>query len=178
MSNVIDYQVKRPIGERINIRLLIIIVVFASLVGVPVYSLLKIQMSHGIQKNGNRLDVDLKSLGNFSFNDTTGTINDIPPQYRELDGKEVALEGFAWSGSMASDKVNSFQFVYNIQKCCFGGPPLVQERVFAIVPGDGISPPWGEEFRLIGTLHINLKKDEVGKIEKLYTLDVKRAEQL
>ena len=177
MSTVMDYEVKRPLTERINFRLLLIVGVFALLVGVPVFSFVRAQLSHGVQKHGDRLDVDLKSLGNFKFNDETGTIADIPPEYRELDGKKVALEGFMYAGNDAGDHVNHFQFVYNINKCCFNGPPLVQERVFAIVPGDGVVPV-SQAVRLIGTLHINLQKDEVGKIEKLYTLNVTDAEQL
>jgi hypothetical protein len=179
MSKVMDYEVRqRPIGERINFRLVLIVAVFSLLVGWPVYSFVRAQISHGIQKNGNRLDVDLKSLGNFAFNDMTGTIEDVPPDFRALNGKQVALEGFMYAGSNAADHVNRFEFVYNIQKCCFGGPPRVQERVFATVPGDGM-PLTGDEFRIIGTLHVVLNKDkDTGKIETVYTMDVKSAEPL
>jgi hypothetical protein len=180
MSTTIDYQpVKRPIGERINFRMLTIIVIFSALVGWPVYSFVKAQMDHGIERDGDLLRVDLKSLGNFPFNDSTGSIDNVPPQYRALDGKRVALEGFIFSGNGAGDRVNSFQFVYNIQKCCFGGPPLVQERVFAVVPHNGLIDYLPDEVRIIGTLHVKPEKDsEVSKINKLYTMDVERVEPL
>lgn len=180
MSTVIDYssQTKPRLGERINFRMLTIILVFAFLVGFPVYRFVRAEISHGIEKNGDVYNVDLKSLGNFRFNDTTSTIEDVPAEYRKLDGKKVALEGFIWSSTGAGDKVNSFQFVYNIQKCCFGGPPLVQERVFAYTPSKEGVDYLPDEIRIIGTLHVNAKKDEVGKIETLYTLDVERTEPL
>ena len=180
MSNAVDYQpIKRPLGERINFRMLTIIAVFSFLVGIPVYNFVKVQISHGVEKDGDLYRVDLKSLGNFPFNDMTGSVENIPPQYRKLDGKRVALEGFIWSGTGAGDKVNSFQFVYNIAKCCFGGPPLVQERVFAYVPHNGTVDYLPDEVRAIGTLHVILNKDrETGKIETVYTLDVERTEPL
>jgi hypothetical protein len=180
MSNVVDYQpVKRPIAERINFRMLTIVAVFSLLVGIPVYNFVKAQISHGIEKDGDIYRVDLKSLGNFPFNDSSGTVDNIPPEFRKLDGKRVALEGFIWAGDGAGDKVNSFQFVYNIAKCCFGGPPLVQERVFATVPNDGSVDYLPDEIRIIGTLHVSTQKDpEVGKILKVYTIDVEKTEPL
>jgi hypothetical protein len=178
MSNVVDYQpIKRPIGERINFRMLTIVAVFSLLVGIPVYKFVKVQMSHGIERDGDLLRVDLKTLGNFSFNDTTGTIENIPPDFRKLDGKRVALEGFIWAPTGAGEKVNSFQFVYNIAKCCFGGPPQVQKRVFAFAPKEGVDY-LPDEIRIIGILHLDLRKDEVGKIEKVYTIDVEKTEPL
>jgi hypothetical protein len=69
-------------------------------------------------------------------------------------------------------------FVYNIQVCCFGGPPKVQERVFAKATDDSIEPTYGQEIRIIGKLNINTQKDEVGRVEKLYKMDVERTEPL
>jgi len=164
---------------KINTRLLAIVTVVALLVGWPVYSLVQAQASHGIQKNGDRLDVDLKALGCFKFDEKTGTLADVPPHYRDLDGKEVALEGFAYCPANAGGSVNHFQFVYNINKCCIGGPPQVQERVFASVPGDGINPPPQDvEFRIIGKLRVHVDKDEVGVVRKVYTMNVEHMERL
>jgi hypothetical protein len=178
-SPIIDYGSRKPLSERINFRMLTIIVVFSALIGIPVYSFVKIQLTHGIEKNGSRFDVDLKKMGYFPFNEMTGTLNDVPPDYRKLDGKEVALEGFIFPMDGSGDKVHSFQLVYNIQKCCFSGPPQVQERVFAEVPNNGTVDYSTEEIRAIGTLHVVLNRDsDTGKITKLYTMDVKRVEPL
>jgi hypothetical protein len=178
MAPVIDYGVKRPLSERINFRMLTVIGVFLLLVGIPVYQFLSAEMTHGIQKDGSLYRVNLKQMGYFPFNDMTGTVNDIPPEFRKLDGKEVALEGFIFPMDGSGDKVHSFQLVYNIQKCCFSGPPQVQERVFAVVPNGSVdyNP---EEIRAIGTVHVVLNRDrDTGKIITVYTMDVHRVEPL
>ena len=175
-GQVIDYGVKRPIGERVNFRLVLIVAVFSILVGYPVYALVKGSLSHGIEKSGNGYKVDLKTLGNFELR--TQTIQDVPQDYRDLDGKQVALEGFMYVPDAASARVNEFQFVYNVNKCCFSGPPQVQERVFARAGGKGL-PQIGDEFRIIGTLHVAMEKDKMtGKVVSLYTMDVEKAEPL
>jgi len=178
MAPPIDYGTKRPITDRINVRLLTVIVVFSLLVGIPVYSFVKTQLTHGIQKDGDLYRVDLKKMGYFAFDEFGGTLNDVPPDFRKLDGKQVALEGFIYPMEASGDRVHSFQLVYNIQKCCFSGPPQVQERVFAVVP-NGTVENSGEEIRAIGTLHVVLKEDkETHKILTVYTMDVKRIEPL
>jgi hypothetical protein len=84
-----------------------------------------------------------------------------------------------WNGTTSADKVASFQFVYNITKCCFSGPPLVQERIFAFVPQHAEVTYYGsDECRLIGTLHVKVQKDDGGKIASVYTIDVNRIEPL
>ena len=182
MSNtVIDYHpVKRPLGERINFRMLTVVAVFSLLVGWPVYKMVKGELNHGVEKVGDLYQVDLKSLGNFPFNDMTGTLDNVPPHYRDLDGKRVALEGFMVPQNEAGDKVNAFQFVYNVQRCCFNGPPQVQERVFGSVPHGGTVDlyPQNEEIRVFGVLHVKPDKNPAGKVETLYTMDVERAEPL
>ena len=156
------------------------IIAVATLIGYPAYRVVRAQVTHGIERNGDRLDVDLKALGNFRFNDQTGTLADVPPEYRLLDGKNVALEGFVYAGRYAGpDNVHRFQFVYDINKCCFKGPPQVQERVFASMGGQGVSPDPTVEIRLIGTLHLTINTDEeTGKILTVCTMDVKGVEPL
>jgi hypothetical protein len=179
MASVIDYGVKRPIRERINFRLLTIIIVFGLLVGWPVYMLVADQMSHGIRRNGNRFDVDLKRMGFFPFDDKAGTVNDIPAEDRALDGKEISLEGFIAPTDVSGDRVNHFQLVYNVAKCCYGGPPKVQERVFAFIPNGNTIEYTTDEIRVIGTLHVLLNRDkETGKVLTVYVMEVKKVEQL
>ena len=84
----------------------------------------------GIEWHGDYADVDLKAMGNFPFSPAAGTRDDVPARWRALDGKRVQLEGFMWSPVSAGTRGTEFQFVYNINICCIGGPPQVQERVF------------------------------------------------
>jgi hypothetical protein len=109
-------------------------------------------------------------MGNFVFDAQNGTVNDVPPQYRALDGQKVVLVGEMFSGTSYSE-ANRFQLVYSIQKCCFGGPPKVQERVFCVVPNNGSYQLLGGMAQVTGTLHVEAKKDG-DKIISLYTLDI------
>jgi hypothetical protein len=103
-----------------------------------------------------------------------GTLNDVPAIYRDLDGKKVVLEGFPYPTNYSGDAVPEFQFVYNIAKCCFGGPPKVQERVFAHTKdGSAIATPLQQFATLEGTLHVRLKK-EAGHAVSLYDLDIEK----
>ena len=182
MSQVMSYGVQQPKtrGFRVNYRMIAVIVVFGVLVGYPVYTFVKAQQNGGIEHTAAGEMVDLKALGNFPFNENTGTVNDVPEKFRSLDGKQVILEGFCYAPNAASDDINSFQFVYNVTRCCFSGPPQVQERVFAVVP-DGKRFPNPGMYTMIqisGVLHVKVVKDDGGKISSIYTLDVNGAKQV
>jgi hypothetical protein len=169
---------KPSLSERINFRMIAVTAVVLFLVGYPVYQYVSASLNKGIAKHGDIYNVDLKSLGNFPFDDTNGTVNDIPARWRELDRKKVALEGFMFSTDSAGDDVSTFQFVYNITKCCFNGPPKVQERVFAHIAHDGKVPYSSEEVRCVGELRLMLHKNEVGKIDVVYAMLVDHVEPI
>src|ERR1700733_1693738 len=122
---------EKTLSQRINVRL----IVFLAIVAAPFVGFLYafVNYNGGIQHTRDGLLVDLKALGNFEFDQNDGTIANVPPKYRELDGKKVVLEGFMYS-RLSSVGTGNFEFVYNVQKCCFNGPPQVQERVFVMVP--------------------------------------------
>jgi hypothetical protein len=168
---------KMPLTERINFRMLAVVAVVLGLVGYPVYTFVQASLNGGVQKVGDLNVVDLKALGNFPFNEDTSTINDVPAKWRELNGKRVALEGFMVPANSAGEDVSQFQFVYNVTKCCFNGPPRVQERVFARVP-NGTVPYYGVEVRCVGTLHVAVTKNDAGKTNTVYVMDVDKVDQL
>ena len=170
---------RAPLRERlkVNVRLLVMLAVVGLPIGWVVYQYVSASLNHGVAKQGDLYAVDLKALGNFPFDEKHGTVNDIPPDYRKLDGKKVALEGFMYAGSSAADEINRFQFVYNIQKCCFGGPPRVQERVFTVVPS-GTVPYYGEMVRCTGTLHVGVLKNDTGTADAIYTMVLDKVDQL
>lgn len=156
---------------RINARLII----FLAIVSFPffwfAYVFVNQTLTGGIQHHGDFAEVDLKSLGNFPLDGNNGTLNDIPSRWRELDGKRVMLEGFMYAPNAAGYQVNDFQFVYNISKCCFNGPPLVQERVFVNAPKG--APYYSDLAKVVGTLHVTVVK-EAGIIKSVYTLDMEK----
>ena len=81
------------------------------------------------------------------------------------------------NGKAAGRQLRDFQFVYNVQLCCFNGPPLVQERVFARVPKGGQIPYSSEFTKLTGILHVKVEKQD-GVIVSVYTMDVESAEPI
>jgi len=163
-----------PAARGINLRVAVFSVLALALVGTPVFIVLRATLNHGIQSNGQVDVVDLKALGYFGIDASYGTIEDVPSYYRALDGHTVVLEGFMFTYESAA-KTSNFQLVYNIAKCCFGGPPLAQERVFCHVPGGAVELT-GAMVRVTGVMHVEIKK-EAGKLSSVYTLDVEKVEE-
>lgn len=172
---------KPSYGPRVNVRLIVLL----SLVAAPflwvAYMVVDQLVNHGVRDRGSYVEVDLKSLGNFAFNPVTDTLDAVPNEFRKLDGKRVVLEGEMFAPNEASDDVRQFELVYNIQKCCFGGPPKVQERVFARVPDGKHDVPnfqYAGIVRVTGTLHVRLRKGVDGAAVALYEMDVEHVESV
>ena len=164
----------RPLHRRprVSLRLVMLLGLLAAPFLYFGYVILDQSLSGGVTNRGSYYEVDLKSLGYFPFDDAQDSIDDVPARWRALDGKRVALHGEMYAPESAGDKVTAFQLVYSIQKCCFNGPPRVQERVFASVPNKGGVDWYNQVVRVVGTLRITAKRNDVGVIEKLYELDV------
>jgi len=164
----------KPARSGLNVR----VILFIALVSAPfvwmAYAGTRYLFNGGIEDKGEYKLVDLKALGNFNFDSANGTTQDVPVIFRKLDGQKVALDGFMFSQYSAA-QLSDFQFVYNIQKCCFNGPPLVQERVFVHVPNNKRLLYVDRYLRMIGTLHVQVKKED-GQITSVFTMEVERAE--
>jgi hypothetical protein len=169
-----EAAVKRPLKERINFRLIIFLAVIAIPFVWVFYVIINQTVTGGVEDYGSYKKVDLKSLGNFPFSAESGTKENIPPRWRALDGQRVLLQGEMYAGNSAA-QVNDFQLVYSIVNCCFNGPPKVQERVFAKLPGEQTAPIYPGLVRVTGTLHIDIQRVE-GQAVSVYTLDVEKIE--
>lgn len=164
---------RRP---RVNVRLIVFVLAisapFAYIVGRAVWS----SVTGGISDYGSYKKVDLKLLGSFPFDDQTGTLASVPEHYRTLDGQRVLFQGYMFQPQTAGKTGTKFQFVYDVNKCCFSGPPLVQERVFAHAKTE---VPIYDQYTLaeiVGVLHVRLIKDEAtGKTLSVYDMDVESA---
>ena len=179
-SGHVNYSRRPPQkASSFNWRLLLFIgVVAVPLLGIGWAALSSI-MHQGIVWHGDYAEVDLKALGNFPFNARTGAVEDIPKRWRALDGKKVELKGFMYSPRNAGTRGTEFQFVYNVTKCCFNGPPLVQERVYAHT--NGIEVPLYSQYdfvKISGTLHTRVERDETGAIHSVFDFDVQQVQQL
>lgn len=167
----------KSFAEKLNLRITIFGAVVLFLVGMPIYIFAKASITGGIEDAGDFKIVDLKALGNFPFNENTGTVNDIPERYRALDGQRVQLQGQVFAPDEAGDRMTRFQLVYSIQKCCLGGPPQVQERVFVEVPPDLQVENLHQEYAsVIGTLHIDLTR-QMGHATRVYVLTLASIER-
>lgn len=180
-SSTLGYSAPgRRTARRINVRMIVFLAVAAAPFAWFLYVFLDSTLTGGIHHHAKYDDVDLKSLGYFEFDEMASSLDGVPAKWRALDGKRVSLQGFMWAPDAAGPMIRDFQFVYSISKCCFGGPPRVQERVFAHVP-DNIQPVpyFGDMARIVGVLHVKLEKEPTtGKVIKLYTIDVDEAEKM
>lgn len=112
--------------------------------------------------------VDLKALGGFAFNDQAGIEQDIPDEFRKLNGKKVSLMGMMWAPASVGANVAEFQLVYHVDFSGFH-VPQPQERVFVHWSGRRIQ--WFDQLvRLRGTLHVQLLRNETGTVYSVYTL--------
>src|SRR2546428_1602118 len=156
---------------RINLRLVALLALVAAPFIYFGYVILDQSLNGGVTRHGDYYDVDLKSLGYFPFDAAKDGLAEVPSRWRQLDGKRVALQGEMYDPDSAGDKINSFQLVYSIQKCCFGGPPRVQERVFAAVPDNGTVHYYGHVGRVRGTRHVTAPPNECGQIDPRHQPD-------
>jgi len=116
-------------------------------------------------------DVDLKALGSFAFNQTTGQTNDIPRCWRDLDGRRVSLNGFMFGPMNAGPGANAYQLVYDSHPSHFK-PPLVQERVYATEPvAMSVYAP-SDPVKVDGVLHVGVQRDAWGQMRSIFRMDV------
>jgi len=156
--------------SRINGRLLIFLVIVALPFCWFGWQLASEAVNGGIHRQGDVTLVDLKTLGHFNFDRERSTIDDVPPRFRALDGQRVVLEGFMYSDDRAG-RASDFQLVYNVNKCCFDGPPRVQERVFVHSETPQVIDI-SRYVQMTGTLHVKVHRNEVGSIDSVYTLEL------
>src|SRR5215213_5668918 len=138
----IDYQapVKVPLGQRVNLRIIIFAAFMLLVIGYPAYLIIEMQVTGGVKKvAGGFTEVDLKAMSSFQFDQVDGAIEDVPKKWRDLDGKKVILYGEIWAPNAAGDEINDFQLCYSIAKCCYSGTPQVQHFVISKTkPGDAV----------------------------------------
>ena len=173
-----DTAVRVPLSERFNFRIIGFALFVLMLLGYPMYVYVDSVVSGGIKDAGDGYKfVDLKAMSSFLFDQTGGTINDVPDKWRALDGQKVILEGEMWQPTSAGDSVDTFELVFSIAKCCFSGPPQIQHFVHAkVVEGKQVGYYRGL-VRVRGTLHVDVKR-EAGKVTSVYQLDVESVEPM
>jgi hypothetical protein len=159
--------------------MIIFVAVVLALIGTPVYIYLDNALTGGIHNRGDRLEVDLKSMSNFPFDQANGTVNDIPKQFRDLDGKRIVVTGEIYAPDSASADLDHFDLVYSIAKCCFSGPPQIQHFVHSKVKDGGTVPYVNGLVEVVGVLKVDVQKNpETGKISQVYAMDIESVKPL
>lgn len=179
MNSVQSSPVKVPLSERINLRLITFIALITIVVGVPVYWYLDSELTGGIRERADGYtEVDLRAMSLFSFDQQNGRDEDVPAQFRKLDGKKVILTGEMWVPGSFADRVKDFQLCYSVAKCCFSGPPQVQHFVNSTAPPGKAIPVYSGLVEVAGTLRVKVKPGPEGKVASVYEMDVERVNPL
>ena len=160
-----------PLSERFNFRIITFIVIFAFLLGAPLYIYLDSLISGGLKNRGNYFEVDLKAMSDITFDQDYGRLEDVPPRWRELDGKTVEMTGEIAPGSFSAAGVdNKFDLVYSVSKCCMTGTPLIQHFIKVTVPQTAKTDVHSDGSIVVrGKLRVDVTRDpETKKINGVY----------
>ena len=167
-----DVALKSPMSGRSNFRMLMFFAVLLLPLAGMMYVYFDSVVTGGIKRSANGyLEVDLKAMSVFPFDQVGGTINDIPKKWRELNGKKVVVYGEIWSPYSSGSRLGGFQLCYSITKCCFNGPPQVQHFVDCRVQDGAGMDVYPNLVRVKGVLHVNVRS-EGGKVASVYQMDV------
>jgi hypothetical protein len=156
---------------KINVRIVVFVALIVLVPGWLMYTYFSDLLHKGVVgQEGDYTRVELRWMSTFEFNQTTGTIDDVPRRWRELDGKKVILTGEIWAPNSAGPEITAFDLCYSIAKCCFTGPPQVQHFVKSRAV-NGPVPNYAGQVEVRGTLHVNVIPGPE-KIDSVYQLDV------
>src|SRR6266446_1070382 len=167
---------KRPLSDRINLRMVIFFGLILIPIGYMVYLFADTWIRHGIwnasdERYGIYKKVDLKAMSLFQMNQISATDADIPPEYRALDGKRVMLVGEQYLSRSLRGPDLEFDLVYSITKCCFNGPPQIQHFVKCkALPGKNLDTYAGL-VKVVGMLHVGVQLEN-GRVASVYRMDV------
>jgi len=164
-----------------NSRKVIFAGVMVLLVGSPLYYFLNEKLSRGVYHQGFYYKkVDLKAIGAFELDPQTGSLADLPNQYRALDGQKLFLEGEIYDPQEAGKDITEFQLV-GMRRGDFCGPPRVQERVFCTVPNEKLNYRGPGYHKVFGTLHVTMKREKLADgrncLIEVYHLDADSVER-
>jgi hypothetical protein len=176
MTTVLPARSSKQINWQFVMTVAIVAGIVLFMLGIFLVPFLTSVVTGGVRNVGGGFkEVDLKAMSLFTFDQVNGTINDIPPKWRSLDGQKVILEGEMWDARSAGPQVKTFQLCYSIAKCCFQGPPQVQHFVDSVATPDAAIDYYSGLVRVTGILHVKVKQGE-GKVASVYQLDVQSLE--
>jgi hypothetical protein len=114
------------------------------------------RVPHPAPKKGEVLDMTIKELGNFEFDDEKPV---IPDDVKALSGCTVRLHGFMVPLDQA-ENISRFALVPSLFNCCYGQPPQVQHTIIVTCPKGKAVQYCGDEIVVEGKLTVDLIKDD------------------
>ena len=168
-----------PLSERINFRLVFFICLISIPLGWVGYVFLDSAIHGGVKDLGDGyVEVDLKAMSLFPFDQINGKREDVPSKWRELDGKKVVVYGEMWQPYNAGPTSPAgFQLVYSRAKCCFSGPPQIQHFVQATLKPGANAAYVDNLAKIKGTLHVDVTRD-ADKVSSVYHIEVESVEEV
>lgn len=123
---------------------------------------------HKTPKAGEVLDLLIKDLGNFEYNQEHG--GNIPADVKALTGSKLRLHGFMIPMDQA-ENITQFALVPSLFACCYGQPPQIQHTIVVTCPKGKAVGYCPDEIVVEGTLKVQEKKDD-GYIVSIFDMDV------
>ena len=123
---------------------------------------------HRAPKDGQSLDLTIKVLGNFDYDQDKG--GNIPQDVKALAGSTIRVRGFMIPMDQA-DNITKFALVPDLFACCFGQPPQIQHMIVANCPEGKAVAYSPDEIIVEGKLNVEEKKDD-GYIISIFEVTV------
>jgi hypothetical protein len=111
---------------------------------------------HPAPKAGETLDLTIKDLGNFEFDDEKPV---IPDDVKALSGSTIKLHGYMVPLDQA-ENISRFALVPSLFACCYGQPPQVQHTIIVTCPKGKAVQYCSDEIVVEGKLTVDLIKDD------------------
>lgn len=112
---------------------------------------------HAAPKPGETVEMAIKDLGNFNYNQETG--GNIPDDVKKLSGATLRLRGYMIPMDQA-ENITQFALVPSLFSCCFGQPPQIQHTIVVNCPKGKAVSYFPDEIVVEGKLSVQEKKDD------------------
>ncbi|HEX4792504.1 MAG TPA: DUF3299 domain-containing protein [Humisphaera sp.] len=123
---------------------------------------------HVKPKPGDLLDLQIKDLGNFEYDQEHG--GNIPKDVLGLTGSKIRLHGFMIPMDQA-ENITQFALVPSLFACCFGQPPQIQHTIVANCPKGKAVGYVPDEIVVEGILKVQEKKDD-GYVVSIFEMEI------
>jgi len=133
----------------------------------PTQSLSAGRVPHDIPQPGVVVDMPIKELGNFDYDQEKG--GNIPPDVTRMSGCLFRTRGYMIPLDQA-ENISEFALVPSLFNCCFGQPPQTQHTIIVHLPPGKAVNYFPDELVVEGKLTVQEKRDE-GFIVSIFDLD-------